>query len=178
MKTDPSFPKTSVQGARPRLAQRGVAAVEMAIVVLPMLVLCFGITELGRALYQYNGLVKATRGAARYLSQQNLASPPLGDTAADIRLRARSLALCGALACGDQPPLVPRLTLAMIDVCDAVSCPDTHANISTGEGTTSLVSVTIGNGQGARYVFQSLVPWVVPDITFSPVGFTMAASTN
>ena len=150
----------------------------MAIVAVPLLVLCFGITELGRAVYQYNGLIKATRGAARYLSQQNVASPAVGDTAADIRLRARSLALCGSLACGTEAPLVPNLTLAMIDVCDAVSCPDTHANISTGEGTTSLVSVTIGNGQGQRYVFHSLLPWLVPDLTFSPVGITMAASTN
>lgn len=161
-----------------RAGQRGVAAVEMAIIILPMLILCFGITELGRALYQYNGLVKATRGAARYLSQQNLASPPLGETAADIRLRARSLALCGAFVCADRPPLVPNLTLAMIDVCDPVACPGTHFNVSTGQGTASLVSVTIGNGQSARYAFQSIVPWVVPNITFSPVGITMAASTN
>lgn len=171
--------KTLIHRFRPRRSgQRGVAAVEMAIILLPMLILCFGITELGRALYQYNGLVKATRGAARYLSQQNLASPPLGETAADIRLRARSLALCGNFVCADRPPLVPNLTLAMIDVCDPVACPGTHFNVSTGQGTLSLVSVTIGNGQSARYAFQSIVPWVVPNITFSPVGITMAASTN
>jgi len=157
--------------------QRGVAAVEMAIIVLPMLILCFGITELGRALYQYNGLVKATRGAARYLSQQNLASPPAGQTAEGIRTNARSLALCGAFDCGQSEPLVPNLTLAMISVCDPVLCPDTHANVSTGEGTTSLVSVTVGGGD-AVYAFESVVPWVIPDINFSPVRITMAASTN
>ncbi|MDO8905338.1 TadE/TadG family type IV pilus assembly protein [Hydrogenophaga sp.] len=157
--------------------QRGVAAVEMAIVVLPMLILCFGITELGRALYQYNGLVKATRGAARYLSQQNLASPPAGQTADGIRTNARSLALCGTFNCGDREPLVPNMTVAMISVCDPVLCPDTHANVATGDGTTSLVSVTIG-GTGSTYAFQSLVPWVVPNINFSPVRITMAASTN
>lgn len=161
-----------------RCGQRGVAAVEMAIIILPMLILCFGITELGRALYQYNGLVKATRGAVRYLSQQNLASPPIGETADSIRLRARSLALCGNFVCTDRSPLVPNLTLAMIDVCDPVACPLTHFNVSTGQGTLSLVSVTIGSGQSARYAFQSIVPWVVPNITFSPVGITMAASTN
>ena len=41
--------------------QRGVAAVEMAIVLIPMLVLCFGVLEIGRALYLYNGLVKSTQ---------------------------------------------------------------------------------------------------------------------
>jgi hypothetical protein len=157
--------------------QRGVAAVEMAIVLLPMLILCFGITELGRALYQYNGLVKATRGAARYLSQLNLVIPPPGQTADSLRLEARSLALCGALSCVGRDPLVPNLTLDMISVCDPVSCPDTHANVATGEGTTSLVSVTIG-AEGARYAFTSIVPWVIPSIDFSPVSITMAATTN
>jgi hypothetical protein len=157
--------------------QRGVAAVEMAIIVLPMLILCFGITELGRALYQYNGLVKATRGAARYLSQQNLASPPAGLTAEDIRDNARALAVCGAFECGEREPLVPNLTAAMVSVCDPVLCPDTHANISTGEGTVSLVSVVVGGGN-SPYSFTSVVPWVIPDITFGAVGITMAASAN
>jgi TadE-like protein len=67
--------------------QKGVVAIEMALILVPMLILCFGITELGRALYQYNGLVKATRGAVRYLSQQSMASPPAGETADSLRLR-------------------------------------------------------------------------------------------
>jgi len=154
-------------------SQRGVAAVELAFVLIPMLVLCFGITELGRALYQYNGLVKATRGAARYLSQQSLASPPPGQTADGLRLRARSLALCGAFVCDGVPALVPNLGLAMIAVCDPVSCAGTHANVPTGEGTTSLVTVTISG-----YNFTSIVPWVVPSITFGPISITMASSTN
>jgi hypothetical protein len=158
-------------------SQRGVAAVELAFILLPMLILCFGITELGRALYQYNGLVKATRGAARHLSQLNLAIPPPGQTADGLRLQARSLALCGSLSCAGRQPLVPNLTLEMISVCDPVSCPDTHANVATGEGTTSLVSVTIGAGSN-RYSFTSIVPWVIPSIDFTPVRITMAASTN
>ncbi|MEZ5645222.1 MAG: pilus assembly protein [Burkholderiaceae bacterium] len=157
--------------------QRGVAAVEMAIIVMPMIILCFGITELGRALYQYNGLVKATRGAARYLSQQNLASPPAGTTADDIRLNARSLARCGAFDCADRDPLVSNLTLEMISVCDPVLCPDTHANVSTGEGTTSLVTVSIGSA-ATPYRFTSIVQWVIPDIDFSTVSITMASSAN
>lgn len=159
--------------------QKGVAAVEMALVLIPMLILCFGITELGRALYQYNGLVKATRGAARYLSQQSLASPPPGETADGLRLKARSLALCGAYDCADKPALVTGLTLAMISVCDPVSCA-THANALTGEGTISLVTVTIGavDTTTTKFSFTSLVPWVIPDITFSPISITMASSTN
>lgn len=157
--------------------QKGVAAVEMAIVLLPMVILCFGITELGRALYQYNGLVKATRGAARYLSQQGLASPPPGETADSLRLKARSLALCGAFDCTSTPALVTGLTLAMISECDPLNCTSTHANVPTGEGTTSLVSVTVGAGS-SQFQFTSLASWVVPDMNFSPISITMASSTN
>jgi Flp pilus assembly protein TadG len=153
--------------------QRGVAAIEMAIIAIPMMTLCFGITELGRALYQYNGLAKASRGAVRYLSQQSLASPPAGETADGLRLKARSLALCGEYDCSNATALVPNLTLAMVSVCDPVACAATHGNVQTGEGTTSLVTVTISG-----YAFTSIVPWVVPSMTFSPVGMSMASSTN
>lgn len=158
--------------------QKGVVAVEMALVLIPMLILCFGITEFGRALYQYNGLVKATRGAARYLSQQGLASPPPGETADGLRLKARSLALCGAYDCASTPVLVTGLTLAMISVCDPVSCAATHANVPTGEGTTSLVSITVGAAGSSQFSFTSLASWVVPDMNFSPIGITIASSTN
>jgi hypothetical protein len=157
--------------------QKGGAAVEMALVLTPMLLLCFGITELGRALYQYNGLVKATRGAARYLSQQSLASPPVGETADSMRVKARSLALCGAYACGGKTPLITGLTLEMISVCDPVLCPTTHLNVATGEGAVSLVSVMVGAAD-LKFSFVSLVPWAVPDITFGTIGITMASSTN
>lgn len=153
--------------------QQGVAAVELAIIIIPMLILCFGITELGRALYQYNGLVKATRGAVRYLTAQSLASPPPGETADSIRLKARSLAVCGQESCGSATPLVPGLTLAQVSVCDRLACPSTHDNVQTGQGSVNLVSVTIGGTGAAAFNFTSLVPWVVPSISFSPVTATM-----
>jgi len=39
-------------------AQRGVAAIEFALVLLPMLLLAFGVVEYGRAIYQYNTLAR------------------------------------------------------------------------------------------------------------------------
>lgn len=136
--------------------QQGVAAVELALIMVPMLTLCFGITELGRALYCYNGLVKATRGAVRYLA----ANPTASET------EVKNLALCGALTCGD--PLAPGLTLAQISVA-------TYSSIPTGQGSADLVSVTIGGTGAAAYEFTSLVPWVVPSFTFAPVTTTMAS---
>ena len=153
--------------------QKGVAAVELALVLIPMLILCFGITELGRALYQYNGLVKATRTGVRYLSQQSFT----GVDADVIRLKGKSLTLCGFDDCAGKPPLVTGLTLAMISVCDPASCVGTHYNMPTGDGPTDLVSVYINAG-GSKFSFTSLVPWVIPDTTFSRISTTMAASTN
>lgn len=55
---------------RPQSRQKGVAAVEMAI-VLPLLVLVFtGMIEYGRLMWHYDVLAKATRDAARFLSME------------------------------------------------------------------------------------------------------------
>jgi Flp pilus assembly protein TadG len=156
--------------------QKGVAAVEFALILVPMLILCFGMTELGRALYYYNGLEKATRGAVRYLTAQNLASPPTGETAESIRQKAKSLAVCGAEVCAvGAEPLVPGLTLSLVSICDPVGCATTHSNISTTQGGVNLVSVTIGGTDSAAYKFTSVVPWAVPSFEFSPVKTTMAS---
>lgn len=56
--------------ARTLKTQRGVAAVEFGILLIPLVLLAFGITEYGRAMYQYNALGKSVRSAARYLSQE------------------------------------------------------------------------------------------------------------
>ncbi|MGB0129791.1 MAG: TadE family protein, partial [Rhodocyclaceae bacterium] len=52
-----------------RKRQRGVAAVEFGLLLIPLVLLAFGITEYGRALYQYNALGKAARSAVRHLSE-------------------------------------------------------------------------------------------------------------
>lgn len=159
--------------------QHGVVAVEMALVLLPMLILCFGITEIGRTLYYYNGLDKATRGAARYLTTIDLANPPVGETAASIRVNAQKIAVCGSLTCdpATATPLVPGLKLANVTICDPVNCAATHNNVLTGQGAVDLVTVTIGGvGQDASiYNFTSLVPWVIPSFAFSPISITMAS---
>ncbi|MFP3534488.1 pilus assembly protein, partial [Burkholderia sp. SIMBA_042] len=52
-----------------RLARmRGSAAVEFAIVLIPLGTLVAGVAEFGHAIDQYEALTKATRDAARYLS--------------------------------------------------------------------------------------------------------------
>lgn len=139
--------------------QRGIAAVELAIVLIPLVLLAFGITEFGRAIYQYNALTKATRDATRFLSAQGAGDP--NDISA-----AKCLAVYGNKACTGNL-LVPNLTTAMVSVCDSSNCPD-HQSQSTGSGVINLVTVTV-----TAYPFTSLVPFVVPSMTFGAISTTM-----
>ena len=53
-----------------RRLQRGVAAVELALVLPVLLLLIFTTTEFGRAVYHYGVLTHSVRQAVRYLSTQ------------------------------------------------------------------------------------------------------------
>lgn len=147
--------------------QGGVVAVEFALLIIPMLLMVFGITEFGRAMYQYNTLVKTTRDATRYLSTQ-AAGTGIGT--------AQCLAVYGNKTCGVAgEELVPGLATAMVSVCDASSCPTTHSTVATGAGVVNLVTVTV---QG--YQFQSVVSFTVaglqvglPNVTFGDISTTM-----
>jgi len=113
--------------------QRGVATVELALVLPLLLAICFGITEFGRAIYTYDTLAKSARDAARYLSTQ-----AAGNTAAWTT--ARNLVLYGNPA-GTGPLLVPGLAVGMVDVCDASICA---ANLNQGTNPAiNTVTVTI-----------------------------------
>lgn len=140
--------------------QRGVAAVELAILLIPLVLLAFGITEFGRAIYQYNALAKATRDAVRFLSAQ-------GPGDAGAIATARCLAVYGSRTTCSGTPLTPALTTAMVNICDSSNCPS-HQNQATGSGVINLVTVTI-----TAYPFTSLVPFVMPNITFGPISTTM-----
>lgn len=162
--------------------QAGVAAVELAVVIMPMLILCLGITELGRALYQYDGVVKATRGAARYLTQQNLNDTASYNAAVKI---AQSMAVCGKLppalgqtyspCAASDPKLVPGL-----DSETQVTVTN-YPNVPTGAGTVSLVSVKIGDN-GVRAVrFTSMLPIpasAIDSFSFAPVTITLSYSAS
>jgi Flp pilus assembly protein TadG len=163
--------------------QRGVAAVEFALILGPMLIAVFGITELGRALFQYNALVKGSRDAVRYLAQQDLGNLDESTTPklSEVRARTIALAVCGKPSCADEFPLVPDLTAAKVTLCDYLNDPTSHNNVLTGEGTVDLVTVRIGSNcsnvqtQASTVHFTSLVSWVIPNIDFSTVKTTMAS---
>jgi Flp pilus assembly protein TadG len=149
---------------RPGTRQRGVALVELAIASLVLLSIAFGITEFGRAIYQYNTLAKAARDAARFLSMRDALDAAAKD-------QAKCLVVHGNPGCTGGT-LVPGLTTAMVSICDALACPADHA-VQGSAPVLNLVSVTIGGPNAASYVFSSLVSFIVPDIAFGPIGATM-----
>jgi Flp pilus assembly protein TadG len=146
-----------------RRMHEGVALVEFALSVGFMLLLVFGITEFGRAIYQYDTLAKATRDATRYLSTQ---AP--GDATATGE--AKCLAVYGNPSCSGNP-LVAGLTLAMVSVCDAMICPATHQAQGSAP-VVNLVTLTIG-GANNPFAFTSAIPFVVPNIPFGAISATM-----
>ena len=145
-----------------RHRQRGVAAVELGFLLIPLVMMIFGITELGRAIYSYNTLDKTVRDAARHLSQH-------GPGDATIAAEARCLAVYGVTDCSGSA-VAPGLTTSMVTICDASLCPTTHANQSTGLGSVNLVTAGI---QGYTYV--SVVHFVVPNMTFNNISTTLRA---
>lgn len=161
--------------------QGGMAAVEMALIMPVMLILVFGITELGRALYQYNGLVKASRGAVRFLSQYDL----VNEDVQKVRDNTIKRAVYGApMSCTDDKqlictypttPLVPGLKAEQVTVNDYLNFAGTYKNVLTGQGTVDLVSVTIGGTGDKVFRFNSLVPYVVDNIDFSQIKTIMAS---
>ncbi|MDO8778827.1 MAG: TadE/TadG family type IV pilus assembly protein [Burkholderiaceae bacterium] len=142
--------------------QRGVAAVEFGLLLTPLILMIFGTTELGRAIYSYNTLDKTVRDASRHLSQH-------GPGDAIIAAEAKCLAVHGTTDCSGSP-VAPGLTTGMVTICDASLCPTTHANQLTGLGSINLVTVGIQN-----YAFDSVVEFVIPDMTFNNISSTLRA---
>ncbi len=145
-----------------RFLNRGVAAVEFALLIGPMVLMIFGATEFGRAIYTYNTLDKTVRDAVRHLSQNGP-----GDTV--VQAEARCLAVYGNTNCSGSP-LAPGLTTAAVSICDAISCPGSHAAQATGSGAINLVSVSINS-----YSFTSLATFALPSLNFNTISATMRA---
>ena len=140
--------------------QRGVASVEFALLLIPLLVIAFGALEYGRLLYHYETLVKSTRSAARLIAQRD---PENQSTYAIAQSEARCLAVYGVLQCDDdQLPLVPGLKRSNVKICDRSSVAQCDGlslsdvkSVATGSdtGTLNLVVVRIS---GYEFSFLGL----------------------
>lgn len=99
-----------------RLANRGqgAAMVEFAIILPILVLLVFGITELGRAHFQWNTLTKAVATGARYMARSNgglvTESCGPGTTWSSFETKAKNLIIYG----NGTEPLLPHLDEANV----------------------------------------------------------------
>lgn len=143
--------------------QRGAALVELALITPLLLLLTFITTEFGRAMYEYNLVVKSTRDAVRYLSVQ---------TPGTHITEARNLMVFGNTA-GTGTPLARGLSLANVP---AGTCCTWQAAGANPLITTVTVRIS-------SYTFHSLFPSVMGvvfadangNIVFSDITATMRA---
>lgn len=150
-----------------RMFQRGVAAVEAAFLLIPLVILLLGIAELGRAFYQYNTVAKATRDGARYLSMM---APGTGHAA------ARCLVVTGSPSCAGSA-LVEGLEVGNVSICDAVDatkCSGPHHLPSDGSGfpAMNLVTVKVTGYRSTNFVPASLL-FSLPFFDFEEISATM-----
>lgn len=129
----------------------GVAAVELAILLVPLVLMIFGMAELGRAFYYYNGLVKSAREASRYLSMH---------TRGTHEAQARCLAVHGNTNCSGAP-LLHGLETQMVQIGYELAAP-------TGYGSIDMVTVRIEG-----FPFETLTSVPADTITFGAIGSTM-----
>ncbi len=158
--------------------ERGVAAVEFAIVLVPLLIIAFGAAEYGRAIYQFNTLVKSVRGAVRMLASTSAASPGY----ASVIDKAKCMAVHGNVDCTGAP-LAPGLTTSHIKVCDRGSWGDCtgksqsdYLNVAVTGTNIDLVAVRVSG-----YTYQYLgLPFVTPQssVDFSTIEAVMMQSGN
>ena len=150
-----------------RANQKGAAAVELAVLLIPLIIIATGVTELGRAFFQYNALVKGTRDGVRFLTMKGPLDPADPSTAGDIA-QAKCLVVYGNSTCTGSMR-VRELDTTMITICDAATCPATHSAQPTGTGVVNLVTVTI-----TGYAFTPILSLVVPDpLMFNDISSTM-----
>lgn len=140
---------------------RGMAAMELVIVLPVIILIALGVTELGRGLYQYNTLHKAVRDGARYLS--DVAIGPLGTVDISPYISdTQNLVVYGDVD-GGSTPLLPGLSTSDVTV-------NTIDVILPGGGiTTNHIQVD------ADFTFVPLFP-ALSALGYSMVP-TMTAST-
>lgn len=152
-----------------RRHMKGTAAVELALVSIPLVFITLAAIDYARAMFVYDQLDKAVRDGARYLSFFDPNDPQNYPVqVAKNRMRYGSVS-------GSGPTIVPDLDFSMISVCDSVTstdCPgETFADVPAGgSGTINLVKVTISG-----YQFTPIFPGVsrLTTITLDPISVTM-----
>lgn len=130
-------------------AQRGLAAVELAILLPVFLMLLLGTAELGRACLEYNTLTKSVREGARYLSARALNGAGVVSLSAADLLVGRRLVVYGNPA-GSGKPRLSGLALDDVLVGTATADPGgAHVVVTASREYTPLFVAIPRFGRGA-----------------------------
>ncbi len=138
--------------------QKGVAIIELTIVLPLVLFIMIAVAELGRAFMHYNGLTKAVRDGARYVAANAIqGSTGTVDLAAkpQVVTAAQNLVVHGNIL-GNGTPLLP-VVAPTVTVTDE------------GAGNISVL---------ASYPYQPMLGLILPDVMGTggiPTTFTMQA---
>jgi hypothetical protein len=158
---------------------RGTALVEIAIVIPLLVMLVFGITELGRALYQLNTLAKAAETGARYLARANGVIDVVHDPSSGIALSCAPGAAWGEATTavtnvvvygnedGGVDPILPGITVSFEPL------PHVPPTIADEDGVTTtgcIISVTVSAGFVSAFGGETLIPFT----TISPITLSEA----
>ena len=140
-----------------RSRTRGTAAIELALMMPILLLLTLVTTEFGRAIIEYNTVVKSVRSAARYLATRtpNTKTP-----------EAKNLVVFGNTA-GTGPTLAPGLSLALV--------ANPVWQMLGSNPTTSVVTLTV---QGYRFnsLFTSVLGVSFGNVTFGDISASMRSA--
>lgn len=148
--------------------RRGVAAVELAFTMIPLLLAAFGVSEYGRMLYTFNALDKSVRDAVRYAT-----APPGSST--DLLAEVRRIVVYGNLA-GTGPRLAPNLDEDMVTMCNRDSCAD-HRDQDTGVAGANGVLINMITVRITGYEYRSAVTYAAPGrVAFNTISATMRSN--
>jgi Flp pilus assembly protein TadG len=134
--------------------------VEFSLVLIPLLVIAFGVVEYGRAIYHYDIVAKSVRAASRLVAAYD---PSDTTSFSNASTQARCLAVFGKPTCeSGSTPLAPGLSTSHIKICTRESvaqCPDLQTsdlqNVATGTGTGTIQLVVV-RIEGYQFGFLGL----------------------
>ena len=140
-----------------RRLNKGVAIVEMVVVLPLLLFMLFATAELGRAFMQYNTLTKSVRDSVRFLAESAI----LGQTqtiniSPTLRLQTQNLVVYGTISAGTLNPLLPGLAPGNIQVT-ATSTEDVSVTATYAYQPINPVisKFGLGTNSSALFTFQA-----------------------